>query len=79
MRPCQPCAVLNVGAAESVVLRVKSSSCHGLNLVFWNCCLLLLKLPADCMSGSAYQQVESVALPTNLQVEEISVFTTATC
>lgn len=64
----QLCAVLSVDAEDPVVLRVKwcALGCTGV----WSCCLFVLALLEDCMSGFACQQVESVALLTNLQVEK---------
>lgn len=52
---------------------------HEVNLGLWNCHMFAWGSLTDCMSKSAYQQVESVALPTNIQVKKISVSAVPTC
>lgn len=39
----------------------------------------LYRITAGCAFGSAYQQVESVALLTDLQAGNVSVFAVPTC
>lgn len=75
---CPLCAVLSVDAKEPVVLWVSVCAVPGANLGLW-AAACLYRITADCALGSAYQQVESVALPTDLQVGNVSVFAVPTC
>lgn len=68
-------AVLNLDAQEPVVLRVKCVCCA----TGWVPGTAAYLCKPISTSRSAYQQVESVALSTNIQVEKISAFAVPTC